>query len=55
VVAANQRDPVWVSYFEAEKEEERFERVETAVYEVACVIISFLAARGGVTAIPIKR
>jgi hypothetical protein len=55
VVAANQCDSVWVSYFEAEEEEEGFERVEAAVYEVAWTVISFLSARGVVTAIPMKR
>ena len=55
MVAANQGDSVWVSYFEAEKEEEGFERVEAAVYEVACTVISFQTALGVVTAIPMKR
>jgi hypothetical protein len=35
VVASNERYPVGVSYFEAEEEEERFERVEAAINEVA--------------------
>lgn len=35
VVAADERDAVWVAHFEAEEEEEAFERVEAAVDEVA--------------------
>jgi hypothetical protein len=41
VVAANECDAIWVSYFEAKKEEEGLEGVETTVNEVACVIVSF--------------
>ena len=42
VVPANQRYAVWVADFEAEEEQEGFERVEAAVDEVAC---------GGITTI----
>jgi hypothetical protein len=41
VVAANERDSIWVSYFETKKKEEGFEGVETTVNEVACMIVSF--------------
>jgi hypothetical protein len=40
VVASNEGYSVWVSDFEAEKKEERFERIEAAVNEVACNMIS---------------
>jgi len=38
MVASNERYSVWVTNFEAQKQEERFERVETAVNEVACIL-----------------
>jgi len=37
VVASDERYSIWVSDFEAKKQEERFERVKTAVNEVACI------------------
>lgn len=40
MVAANERYSVWVSDFEAQQEEERFERVEAAVDEVTCKVVS---------------
>ena len=36
VVASDKGHPVWISHFQAEKEEEGFEGVEAAVDEVAC-------------------
>jgi hypothetical protein len=35
VVAANESDSVWIPDFEDEKEEEGFDRVETAINKVA--------------------
>jgi hypothetical protein len=40
VVPANERYTVGVAYFEAEEEEEGFERVEAAVNEVACICLA---------------
>jgi len=40
MVASDECYSIGVSYFEAEKEEERFERVEAAVNEVACLKVS---------------
>jgi hypothetical protein len=42
VVAANECDSIWISYFEAKKEEEGLEGVETTVNKVACEMVSFL-------------
>lgn len=39
MVAADEGHAVWVADFEAEEEEERFERVEAAVYEVAWFVL----------------
>lgn len=36
MVSSYESDAVRVSYFEAEKQQKRFERVETAVHKVAC-------------------
>lgn len=47
VVAADQGDAVWVSYFETEKKKERFEGVETTIDKVALTRhhISYLCRR----------
>jgi len=40
MVATDERYSVWVSYFEAEKEQERFERIEATVDKVTFVLVS---------------
>jgi hypothetical protein len=36
VVAANECDSVWVSYFQAQEKEERFKRIESTIDEITC-------------------
>ena len=55
VVAADQRYAVGVADFEAEEEEEGFERVEAAVNEVACGVVRCMLSRVRNTAIPMNR
>jgi len=42
VVPADERDAIWVPNLEAEKEEERFQAIESSVDEVACISLALV-------------
>ena len=42
VVPSDKRDAIWVPNLETEKEEERFQAIESSVDEVACISLALV-------------